>query len=292
MSIVASSNPTLGGTTTLTAIVTGPDGGTKPAGVMAWTVTNPAGASVVCTTTTATVTPSDPTIATAYSCTFPTITAGTYTAQANFPGDANYQLANSSTINIVVAKALPTLSVTASQSSTSSGQTITFTATIAGAAGSVAPTGSPTWALTGASSSCASTTGPIVSSVSSIYTCTVAATLAGTYTAAITYSGDSNYLTSGPSTPYGIDVAKVTPTVTITTSASTAALGSTFVFTATVAGPTSGATPTGTVSWSITGVAGGSCSGTSGPIGTTNTVIYTCTVTATSAGVYVPTFHL
>ncbi len=182
ISVVASASPTLGGTTTLTAIVTGPPGGAKPGGVMAWTVTNPQGASVPCTTTTAALTPSDPTIATAYSCTFPTAIAGNYSAQANFPGDLNYQLVNSSTITVTVPKATPVLGVTAFQSSGSSGQIVTYTATITGAIGSVAPTGAPIWTLTGPSTSCAQTTGPVTSGVSSIYTCVAPASLAGTYT--------------------------------------------------------------------------------------------------------------
>ena len=92
ISIAVSSSPTLGSLATLTAIVTGPAGGSKPAGTMGWTVTNQLGAIISCTTISAALTPPDPTIATAYSCTFPAATVGTYSAQANFPGDSNYAL--------------------------------------------------------------------------------------------------------------------------------------------------------------------------------------------------------
>ena len=283
------STPVLGGTTTLNATVSGVSPHV-PGGVMAWTVTNSTGASVTCTNTTPGFTVSDPTSQTAYSCTFPNVTAGNYTATANFPGDANYELANSNTITISVPKATPALSIVASQSVTGSGQSITFTASITGSTGSVAPTGAPLWSLTGGPSSCASTTGPVLSSVTAIYTCTIPAVLAGTYTAAITYPGDTNYLSVGPSSPYGIVISKVTPTVTVTTSSATALLGSTFTFTAVVAGPTGGVAPTGTATWSITGVSGISCNSYTGPVASSNTATYTCSVIATSAGIYVPLF--
>ncbi len=136
ISLSASSSPTLGGTTTFTAIVTGSTG-YKPAGTMSWTVTGPTGLSTVCTTATPTVTPSNPLIATAYSCSFTTSLAGTYIATANFSGDSNYNSVNSSAVNVVVATATPTLSVSGVQSSTSGGQIITYTATITGVTGSL-----------------------------------------------------------------------------------------------------------------------------------------------------------
>ncbi len=292
ISLTSSSSPTLGGTTTLTALVAGTIGNPLPAGTMAWTVTGPTGNSLTCTTVAPTIDTSQGYInpTTAYSCSFPTATAGTYIAQANFPGDANYQLINSTPINIIVAKVTPTLSVTGVQSGSSSGQIITYTATVTGVNGSLAPTGTPSWTLTGPSTSCTTSTGPVTSSVSSIFTCVIPATLSGSYTASITYVGDNNYTSAGPSTAYNLSVSQVTPTVVVTTSTPTASLGGTFTFTATVTGQSGGATPTGTGSWSITGVNGVSCTSTTGPVGSSTAVTYTCSVVATSAGSYVPVF--
>ncbi len=291
ISVTASANPILGGTTTLTALVAGPAGKPVPAGSMAWTVSNSSGTAIACSTIAPTVNTSNYSLpTTAYSCTFPTAIAGTYTAQANFPGDSNYNSINSSIINISVTKADPTLSVTGVQSVTTSGQITTFTATITGVSGSLAPIGSPTWIITGASTSCSSTTGPVNSAVSSIYTCVVPTNVSGGYSAAISYAGDANYNAAGPSATYGINIAKVTPTIFVTTSSPTAALGSTFTFSATVTGPPGGQTPTGTGTWSITGVSGITCSSTTGPTGSSTSVIYTCSVNATLAGVYLPLF--
>ena len=94
VTLVSSGTPSLGGTTTMIATVTGPLGGHLPGGVMAWTITDPSNASVTCTNSL-----SNPTQlasnSSSYSCTFPTVVAGTYSATGNFPGDVNYQIATS-----------------------------------------------------------------------------------------------------------------------------------------------------------------------------------------------------
>ena len=293
VTISASSPQTLGGTTTLTALVaaqTTPN--PLPAGTMSWTVTDESGASVTCTTVTSTLNTSGYALpTTAYACTFPTVTAGTYSATANFPGDSNYNAKDSSPLAIVVPKATPTLAVTDALSVTIAGQFTVFTGTITGAVGSVPPTGAPTWTVTGASTSCSGgTSGPVTSGVSSIYTCTVPANVSGGYAAAITYAGDSNYNPVGPSPADSINIAKSTPIVVVTTSSPTAALGSNFTFTATVTGKTGGQTPTGTGTWSITGVSGVNCLTSTGPTGAGIISTYICTVKATIAGTYLPLF--
>ncbi|MEI6220445.1 MAG: Ig-like domain repeat protein, partial [Actinomycetes bacterium] len=284
---------TLGGTTTLSVVVTGSSGLT-PGGAMTWLVTGPNAAPVSCSSPV--VSQNIPTLQTTYSCTIPTSAAGDYLATATFPGDANFNPVSSATATINVAQATPTLSVAGVQSFIVSGQIITYTATVTGKAGSFAPTGAPTWSVTGpsaASNSCTGgTTGPVTNGVNSIYTCIVPAALAGTYTATVSVNSDSNYTSAGPSTLFQIVITQVTPLVTVTTSASSVSLGSTFTFTATVAGSVGGAAPTGTGSWSIVGVSGITCSSTTGPIVSTpvSTVLYTCSVIASSAGTYVPVF--
>ena len=80
--------------------------------------------------------------------------------------------------------------------------------------------------------------------------------------------------------------------MSVTTSASNVALGGSFTFTATVSGPANGATPTGTGTWSVSGVSGISCTTTSGPTATAsaNSVTYSCAVLASTAGIYLPVF--
>ena len=145
-------------------------GDVLPAGTMNWTVTNPQGISIPCTTTGATEDDSglaSPT--TAFSCLMATSTAGTYHAVANYPGDINYNSANSFPITVVVPHVAPTITVTGAALSNVFRAPITFTAVVAGVTGSSAPTGSITWTvlLNGAApQSCASTGGPSVTGVS------------------------------------------------------------------------------------------------------------------------------
>ncbi|MEI6680257.1 MAG: hypothetical protein WCL21_16735, partial [Mariniphaga sp.] len=288
---ITNSGTTLGGTTVLSVTVNGVSPLT-PGGTMAWAITAPVtGNPITCATPT--VTPNILTYQTTYTCTIPTVTAGTYVASANFPGDANYNAIASASANIVVSQVTPTPSVTGVQSSTTSGQIITYTGTITGVSGSLAPTGAPTWAVTGPGSAntCSSTTGPVTNGVSSIYTCVVPATLAGTYTARISTAFDNNYFASGLSSTFSITIAQVTPLVTVTTSTPTANLGDIFTFSATVAGTTGGAAPTGTGSWLITGVSGITCNTPiATPVATLSSTKYTCNVTASVAGIYVPVF--
>jgi hypothetical protein len=269
-------------------------GNPLPLGSISWTITSPGASTLLCSPVTPTVNTVGLALpTTAYSCSFPTATAGNYTVLAAFPGDANYNSITSSPRTIAVTPTTPILSVTGIQSSTVGGQIITYTGTITGTTGSLAPTGAPTWSLGGPSGvigSCQSTGGPVTNGVASIYTCVVPASVAGTYTAAIAYASDSNYTTAGPSATFSLSLTKITPTVVVTTSASTIALGSNFTFTATVSGVTGGATPSGAGSWSITGVSGITCSTNTGPLSSGIITTYTCNVIASSAGTYVPVF--
>jgi hypothetical protein len=79
----------------------------------------------------------------------------------------------------------------------------------------------------------------------------------------------------------------VTPLVRVTNN-SGVVRGSTLTFTATVAGPTGGATPTGTLTWAVTPPGGGSvaCSSSTGPTGSSNVATYTCSIAGAVAGTY------
>jgi hypothetical protein len=96
----------------------------------------------------------------------------------------------------------------------------------------------------------------------------------------------SSYLTV-TSSGSSVSVAKATPTNAVSNNGVTA-LGGSIVFTATVTGPTNGATPTGTVAFTVNGSAGASaCTTQSATLtGSTNVATATCTVTAATAGNY------
>jgi len=85
-------------------------------------------------------------------------------------------------------------------------------------------------------------------------------------------------------------VAKVTPTNVVTNSTPTT-LGSSVTFTATVTAPSGDPTPSGTLTWTLTGPVT-TCASTTGPTGSSNVATYTCVITASGAGTFTATATL
>ncbi len=169
-------------------------------------------------------------------------TPGTYTT-TSAQGSENHTFFGK--ISPVLPAGVTTLSVT--PTTTSTGQPVTFNATVATVSGTVAPTGTVTVSYTTASSSTPVQfkTLQLGSSGSATYTTTSLA--AGTYTFTGAYSGDSNYDVS-TSSPVVVTVnIPVAATVALTASATTVLPGTNVTFTATVAGGK--VTPTGTVTF-------------------------------------------
>ena len=203
-------------------------------------------------------------------------TIGGYTITASAAGlTATYTESNTAT---------PTNVVTNAPAAPTFGQSVTYTATVTGPAGGPTPTGAVTWTLTGPVTSCASTTGPTGTTNVATYTCVITASGAGSYTAKAAFAGDTNYSAVTSNTD-SFTVAKATPTNVVTNAPASPTLGQSVTYTATVTGPAGGATPTGAVTWTLTGPVTSSAS-TTGPTGTTNVATYTCVITASGAGSY------
>lgn len=114
---------------------------------------------------------------------------GTHTIAANYGGDVTVNLAPSATtLGQTVTKAPTTTALTSSLDPSRSGQAVTFTATVTSSAG--APTGSVTF------TSDANTLGT-VNLVSGQATLTTSALPVGDHTLTATYTGDTNFQTSG-----------------------------------------------------------------------------------------------
>lgn len=189
---VTNSTPTtLGSSVKFTVTVTGSAGGPDPTGTITWTLTGPVSS---CANTTA-LTSANPATA---SCTITASGAGTYTAQASYPGDGNYTAVTSNTDSFTVVKYTPTVSVTG----VVSGSTLTFTATVVGPPNGATPTGQMVWSVTYPSGhgsttvQCSSTSGPMTGAqpYDAVYTCVINNPSASdTYTAKASYQGDGNY---------------------------------------------------------------------------------------------------
>ena len=262
--------PSLGGSVTFTATMTGPTGGPTPTGTPNWTITGSSGAGA-CTSSTALAGSGNTATAT---CTITASKAGTYVASDTYNGDTNYSVISSTNDSVTVGAYTPAVAVT--NNAVSTGGTLVFTATVTGPANGATPTGAPTWTITGGAGLCTSNTGPTGATNVATYTCSIPNVKASsTYSATFAYPGDANY-NAASNSDNGATVAKSTPAVAVTNNA--VSTGGTLIFTATVTGPAGGPTPAGAPTWVIVGGAASCTGGTTGPTGISNVATYTFSI--------------
>ncbi len=241
-----------GGSFTFTATVSGAHG--TPTGTVVWNVTDPSSSLVSCSSSTTTLDSNGQA-----TCTITDALGGTYTATANYSGDATYGVSLGSDNGATVAKANSTTVVTDNASGQVTGGSFTFTATVSGPG--VTPTGALSWTVTdphGHAVSC-----PSSQLTSGQATCAVTNAIAGTYSAIADYGGDSNYHSS--SGQHGTAIGQATLSVgTVVFDAHTSAAWTDMELThaksedtSTVTGAT-GITPTGSVTYTL--FTNGSCS--------------------------------
>ncbi|HXW33502.1 MAG TPA: Ig-like domain-containing protein, partial [Acidimicrobiales bacterium] len=209
---------------------------------------------------------------------FPT-TAPIYSVEAYAPGTG------------APTRGSPIMTVQDSSSSPQVGDSETFTATIEGPSGDSAPTGSVGWQVSGPGElfPCENAGAGLLTSVgnTSTATCTVTLDQAGDYTAQASYGGDSNYYPASAS--QSASTAKANVSMSLTPSATSPYVGDAETFTATVVAPSGGATPSGSVGWSVGGPTGAvACLGPSSSslIGSGSSAFASCTVSVTQAGGY------
>jgi hypothetical protein len=197
-----------------------------------------------------------------------------HTVHVVYNGDSNYLTSSTSPdLSVTVNKDSTTTSVESSLSPSVTGQSVTFTASVAAnSPGSGTPTGTATFTIEDASNnpvSCSTTNSPTLSSGQA--TCTVPSALmasASPYTVSVSYGGDTNYSTSSGSPSGNQVVNKDTTSSTLLASPTIPVTGQETVFTASVTADSPGSgTPTGTATFTITPNGGGSvsCNTTNSP---------------------------
>jgi type II secretory pathway pseudopilin PulG len=208
------------------------------------------------------------------TCTVLATTAGPYNATATYGNDPVYASVTGAT-SAQASKATPPVSVSPALAN----GTLTFTATVAGPAGTATPTGTGTWNIAGpgnpgCNGGTTGLTGTGNPQGTATATCAISQAKAGSYTASYTYPGDSNYNSSSGSTPYAVPKANPTTGITATVH------DGTVTFQATVAGPVGGPTPTGTPTWMVTapGVPGCSAPTALTAVNPQGTATATCTI--------------
>ena len=241
---------------TFAATVTATNAGTT---VPQGTVTYSDGTTTLCAVT-LTATGSAPT------CTVPLSPVGQHTVNASYStSNTNFSNATSNPITQTVNQTATAVAVSSAPAPSSVNQTVTFTATITtpsipAYSGSkpeavLAPTGTAAFSYTTTTQTtpvilCAAAA---VSTTAGVTTATCAQPLpaTGTYTIAVAYSGDTNFLVS--SNTASQTVATTSNTTSVTASSSSTTVNQSVTFTATVTPGTSGTTnPTGTVAFSYT----------------------------------------
>ncbi|WP_449396272.1 putative Ig domain-containing protein [Devosia riboflavina] len=217
-----------GSSATVTATVAGTGG--PPTGSVIFTVDGQAQPSVALSSGTA-------------SLNLPALSVGNHTVSAAYSGAPTFA-ASTGTLagGQAVTAATTTLAIAASPSSGVFGAASTFTASVTSAAG--VPAGNVIFTIDGVAQSPVALAGGTASITSSSLS-------AGNHTVSALYEGNTNFLTSTGALASAYVVARVAPSLTVSSSANPAVLGQGVQLTANVTA-TSG-TPSGTVTFTVDG---------------------------------------
>ncbi|MGA2529963.1 MAG: MBG domain-containing protein [Acidimicrobiales bacterium] len=191
---------------------------------------------------------------------------GLYTLTASYDGDSVYTSAESDPLDVTLATATPSVLLTGQDEGSG---VVDYSVTVNGPGGAVVPTGTVTISdadgdtcttdtLEGGSGGCSITFGS-----------------SGPFAVSAQYGGDGNY---APATGWP------TPNVSVSDNSATTYYGGNLVFIVTVAGPGPAVTPTGSVSWALTGPGDPSCSDSGLVDGTAS-----CSVSPAQVGAYTAT---
>ena len=279
-SVASSANPSVvGQTVTYTATVTQASGSTTPPG----TVSFKDGASAIsCTGGNQTLSSGTATCSVSYA------GVGGHSITAVYAGSGVFTGSTSTAVAQSVNAASTTTSLTSSTNPSVTGQTVTFTATVAAVApGSGTPTG--TVAFKDGSTPITCTGGTQTLNGSGVATCQLPFSSAGARSIVATYGGSTNYLTSS-SASLSQNVNSASTTTTVSSSGLASKTGQQVTYTATVAPAAPGAgTPTGTVSFNdgaspVAGCGSQALSGNSATCVITYSSIGSHTITAVYSG--------
>jgi hypothetical protein len=156
---------------------------------------------------------------------------GDHTLAATYSGDANYAGGTSASVTVTVTKALPSIATWgASPATINLGQQATLTVTMWGSSAGVSPTGTMTFYDGTTAVSGTVTYTPLTRGLSA--TLPYTPSTAGTHQINVSYSGDSNYLSTSNPVPATLTV--IGPDFSITSSGTTSvnvAAGQTATFT-------------------------------------------------------------
>jgi hypothetical protein len=172
-----------------------------------------------------------------------TFGVGTHAIFAHYPGDPNNQMSDSNTVTVTINALQSTTTLTSSTTSSTLGLPVTLTATVGASGSGTAPVATGT--VTFLDNNTAIGTATLTNGKASLATSALGA---GTHSITASYPGDNNF---GPSSSAvaALSIARTTSTTTLIAAPNPSTSGQAVTFSATVAGPTGGPTPTGTVTF-------------------------------------------
>jgi uncharacterized repeat protein (TIGR01451 family) len=205
------------------------------------------------------------------------LAAGTHPIVAVFAGNASFGGSTSNTVNQVVNKVTPTVTVTDNPDPTVYGEAVTLVATVAPVSGGATPTGIVSFTVG------ATVLGTVALNGAGQATLVTSAIPAGTnQTITANYSGDNNYTSASATTTHTVNKAHTKTTVTSSPPSSLTDQEVTIIATVTVSETvvTPGAgTPGGTVEFKVASTSIGSKSLVNGSASITHTFTVTGTFT-------------
>jgi hypothetical protein len=171
-----------------------------------------------------------------------TLSIGSHIVTASYGGDANFTGSASTSVTQVVTKVNTTTTVSSSNNPSVSGQSVTFTASVA----PVAPgTGTPTGTVDFADGT--TSLGSVTLDSAGNASVTTSALSAGTHTINGAYNGDANFSGSQGIVAQAVNSGAATTTTALSASTTMPEYGQMITFTALVS--SAGGTPTGTVTF-------------------------------------------
>ncbi|MGR3933282.1 Ig-like domain-containing protein [Streptomyces sp. BRA346] len=181
------------------------------------------------------------------------LSVGIHNVVATYSGDANF-LPSTGTNVIAVNRSATTTSVVSAPDPSGLGEAVTFTATVTPVPpGAGVPGGTVTFFIGGSGGG--SFTQPVVGGAATLSLSNLGV---GTHPVVALYSGDVNFLPSSGSDTHTVNPAPAATTTTVTSSVNPSVFGQPVTFTATVTpNPPASGTPTGTVTFVVTGTGGG-----------------------------------
>ena len=276
----STTSPSVGESVTYTATVTGPSGGATPTGTVSF---DDGSSKITCTGGDQSLSGSANTATATCLVSYGSTSGNPHSITAVYvpAADTNYSAGSpSSVVGVSVAALGASVSVSSGDNPIPVGTPVTYTATVTGSGDT--PSGTTTFYDNGTAISSCGTNGVVGLNASGSATCTVSYpnTTASPHAITASYSGDDVYnsVAGSADTVSVSEVVSALP-ASVAVINNTVSSGGTLIFTATVSG--SDGTPTGSVTWLLSGPGSPTCSNSMLSGGVT-----ACSITNAQAGAY------